>query len=158
MTLEKVRERLGDCHRCSLHETRTTLVFGFQAVDRLSKARIEAKTTRTEEKLDAFFGAVRDYVLIGRGWAEAGLLDPADHEALNRIFVPIIERSPYLSSMMVADSRGAGTMLLRNPLEPHLWMNRVTQPDVWGTKALIRPQLCRITCQPQAWIASKIVR
>ena len=28
MTLENVRERLGDCRRCALHETRTTLVFG----------------------------------------------------------------------------------------------------------------------------------
>ena len=37
--------------------------------------------------------------------------------AMNRLFVPLLERAPYLSSMMVADSNGAEYLLLRDALD-----------------------------------------
>lgn len=116
----------------------TTLVVGFRAVDQLSQERIENRTTQTEEELDRFFGIVRDQVLIGRGWAEAGILDATDHRAMNRLFVPLLERTPYLSSLMVADANGAEYLLLRDPIEPHVWTNRVVQADAWGSRVLNR--------------------
>ena len=100
--------------------------------------RIAQRATETEHELERFFGSVRKHVLVAQGWAAAGLLDPTDHEAMNRLFVPVLEQTPYLSSMMVADTNGAGYLLLRDPLDPNAWMNRVTQTEAWGKRALKR--------------------
>lgn len=116
----------------------TTLFVGFRAVERVSRDRIENRTTQTEQELERFFGAVRKHALVARGWAERGMLDPRDHEAMNRLFVPVLEQTPYLSSMMVADTNGDGYLLLRDPLDPHAWMNRASRADEWGSRVLRR--------------------
>ena len=109
-------------------------VAGNRAVEGMAKLLIEPTAQRIEAELDRFFGDVRSEVLVGRSWAERGALDPTDHEALNTIFVPILEQNPRLSSMMVADSAGREYLLLRDPLDPDVWTNRVVRADEWGTR------------------------
>ena len=115
-----------------------TWISGYETIESLSKSLIKRTSNRTEEELQRFFGTVDANVLIGRGWAENGILDSTDHEAMNAIFVPILQRYPQLSSMMVADSDGAQYLLLRDPLDPHAWTNRVVQADRWGDRAFYR--------------------
>ena len=113
-------------------------ISGQRTVEDVSKLLIEPTARRTASELDHFFGQVRSEVLVGRGWAAEGSLDPTDHMALNAIFVPILEQHPYLSSMMVADSDGVEYLLLRDPLDPNVWTNRVVRADEWGTRVLNR--------------------
>jgi adenylate cyclase len=91
-----------------------------------------------EADLARFFGSVRASVLVGRSWSEAGLLDPTDPVALNALFVPLLEQNPHFSSMMVANSEGVEYLLLRDPLDPDTWTNRVVQADTHGTRVFNR--------------------
>lgn len=109
-----------------------------RTVEDLARLLIEPTTRRTAAELDRFFGEVRGRVLVGRGWAQRGRLDPTDYAALNDIFVPILEQHPQLSSMMVADSNGVEYLLLRDALNPHVWHNRVVQADALGTRVFNR--------------------
>jgi len=115
-----------------------TWIAGDRTVEAFSRLLLEPTARRTEAQLDRFFGDVRAQTLIGRGWTERGMLDPTDHEALNRIFVPVLEAHPHLSSMMVADSTGTEYLLLRDALEPTVWHNRIVRADHWGTRVLNR--------------------
>jgi len=111
---------------------------GRRTIEDLSTSLIDQTADRTENELHRFFSSVQSHVLIGGDWANAGILDATDHEAMNALFVPILEQHPELSSMMVADSNGAEYLLLRDPLNPHAWSNRVVQADRWGTRVLNR--------------------
>ena len=103
-----------------------------RTVEDLSKLLIEPTARRTASELDHFFSDVRAQVLVGQGWADREALDPTDHESLNTLFVPLLEEHPQLSSMMVADSNGVEYLLLRDPLDPNVWVNRVVRADEWG--------------------------
>lgn len=115
-----------------------TWITGYRTIESLSKSLIDQTSNRTEKELQRFFGTLNSNVLAGRGWAENGILDATDHEAMNALFVPILEQYPQLSSMMVADSDGAEYLLLRDPADPNTWTNRIVQADKWGTKVLNR--------------------
>jgi serine phosphatase RsbU (regulator of sigma subunit) len=113
-------------------------ISGERTVEDLSKLLIEPTVQRTAAELDRFFGEVRAETLIGRGWADADALDPTDHEAMNTLFVPVLEQHPQLSSMMVANSDGVEYLLLRDALDPDTWHNRVVRADEWGTRVFNR--------------------
>jgi serine phosphatase RsbU (regulator of sigma subunit) len=109
-----------------------------KTIERLSTALIDRTARHTEEELHRFFGTVRANVLSARDWAAAGILDATDHTAMNKLFVPVLQQHPQISSMMVANSDGAEYLLLRDPLDPSRWSNRVVQADRWGTRVLNR--------------------
>ena len=115
-----------------------TWITGAQTVEKLSTSLIERTSLQTEGQLQVFLGALRKNVLIGQKWAARGILDATDYEAMNNLFVPILEQHPQVSSMMVANSDGAEYLLLRDPLHPDIWTNRVVQADVWGNRVFDR--------------------
>ncbi len=110
-----------------------TWFLGARSIEQLSKTLIDRTTLRTEEQLDGFFGSVSTQVLAGRDWARAEILNPTDPLAMNKLFVPILRHNPHLSSMMIADSDGVEYLLLRTPLDPNEWSNRVVEADRKGT-------------------------
>ena len=111
-----------------------TWITGAETIEQLSTSLIERTSLRTEGQLQAFFGDVRKKVLTGQAWAAAGILDATDYEAMNKLFVPILKQHPQLSSMMVANSDRTEYLLLRDPLDPHVWSNRIVQADAWGER------------------------
>lgn len=115
-----------------------TWISGNRTIERLSSSLIERTAARTNRELDRFFGTVQADVLTGRTWASRGMLDATDYEAMNALFVPMLEQHPQISSMMVANSDGAEYLLLRDPLEPNRWSNRIVRVDDWGTRVLNR--------------------
>ena len=104
-----------------------TWISGHNTIENLPKSLIDRTSGRTEKELQRFFGILNSNVLTGRGWAANGILDPTDHDAMNALFVPILQQHPQLSSMMVADSDGAEYLLLRDPLDPNAWTNRIVE-------------------------------
>ncbi|TWU06576.1 Phosphoserine phosphatase RsbU [Symmachiella macrocystis] len=115
-----------------------TWITGAETIEQLSTSLIERTALRTEGQLQSFFGTVRKQVLVGQGWAATDILDATDYEAMNKLFVPILEQHPQLSSMMVANSNGAEYLLLRDPVDPHVWSNRIVQADAWGKRVYNR--------------------
>ncbi len=115
-----------------------TVIAGQYAAEHLSRTLIDRAAQQTEKELDAFFATVHKQVIIGREWAHSGLLDADDHLALNKLFVPVLQRNPQMSSMMVSESTGTGYLLLRNALKHNEWMNRVVRIKPTGNEAYFR--------------------
>lgn len=115
-----------------------TWISAQKTVEDFSGLLIEPMTQRISAELDQFFGDVHHEVLLGLGWAEREALDATDDEALNAIFVPILEQHPQISSMMVANSDGVEYLLFRDALNPTVWHNRVVRADEWGTQVFNR--------------------
>lgn len=115
-----------------------TWISGNRTIESLSSSLIDRTADRTGRELDRFFGTVQADVLTSRAWGDRGMLDATDFEAMNALFVPILEQHPQISSMMVANSDGAEYLLLRDPLDPNRWTNRLVQADEWGTRVLNR--------------------
>jgi adenylate cyclase len=116
-------------------------------VAELSEELISQRIDQTEQALQKFFLPMENGLLLFREWGSAGILekvdprqiaktpggseaaDTASIERLNQRFVPLFERFPQISSMMIADTAGEEYLLLRMP--DH-WLNRITEADLWG--------------------------
>ena len=109
----------------------TTLVGAREAVRDLSGRLIKRQLGEIDAHLQAFFDPAQDGLRVAASWGRAGLLDLKDPRALREIFQPFIEQYPQVSSLMVADERGAEFMLLRLPGR---WRNRMTRRDDWGDR------------------------
>jgi adenylate cyclase len=96
-----------------------------------SRALIGRALHRAEADLRRFFDPVQRSLLLSRALMENGTLDVDDARGLNRIFVPLIERIPQISSINVGDASGHSYLLLR--LEDR-WRNRITRIDEWGDR------------------------
>jgi len=100
-------------------------------VVRLSREFVARATMGVENDLERFFSAVRSNLLVAHDWGEGGLLDPTDCQNMNRRFIPVLERNPQVTSMMVARDDGVEWMLLRTP---DGWSNRLTRREEWGQR------------------------
>lgn len=93
--------------------TATTVIGERQAVRALSRSLTARAIEQTTERLERFFDPVTASLRLLRSWAEAGLLDIAEAEALDRLLVPVMRPHPQVSALLVADERGRQHMLLR---------------------------------------------
>jgi adenylate cyclase len=116
-------------------------------VSSLSADLISERLDRTEREIERFLLPVQNALIMFREWGRAGLLEKveareianplegsqtpvtASIESVNRRFVPLLERFPQISSMMLADTAGHEYLLLR--LKDH-WLNRITEAESWG--------------------------
>jgi adenylate cyclase len=117
-------------------------------VAELSEELITQQIDQTEQALQKFFLPVENALLLLRAWGSAEILEAVDVDAiepsraggrpadaasverLNERFVPLLERLPQVSSMMIADTRGEEYLLMRMP--DH-WLSRVTEAGRWGS-------------------------
>jgi len=109
-----------------------TTVFSARTVRAdLSRALIAGALEHVEGNLRAFFDPVGDVLELARNWAATGVFDPWDFESLNRVFIPLLQRYPQVSSINLADASGRGTMLLRTEGR---WLNRRVGPESRGDR------------------------
>lgn len=107
-----------------------TTFFGERhTVRTLSRALIAQTLEQTTERLHGLFEPIERGLLLLRAWIASGLVDLDDPIALNRVLVPMMRRSPRVSSLLVADGRGREHMLLRTG---DRWRSRQTRRDQWG--------------------------
>ena len=109
----------------------TTSFAARQTARALARSLIQQKIAETEVRLDQFFEPVRSGLLLARSWGEVGLFNIEDQVAMKRLFVPLINQHPAISSLLVADRRGREYMLLRTD---DRWRCRQTRRDEWGTR------------------------
>ena len=95
-----------------------------KAVEELSVEVVERYADQTRVHLEGFFDPVRNMLLTARDWGSEGLLDIDDVESLNRIFIPMLERTPRVTSVNIGTSDGAGWLLLE---QEDGWFNRVVR-------------------------------
>lgn len=100
------------------------LIWGaYSAVDKLSAEAIERAAGQTESELHRFFDPVESSLFTGLDWAAQGVLDPANVQAMNHRFVPLLRHLPQIGSMLIATPEGVEYMLLR---DESAWVNRST--------------------------------
>ena len=93
-----------------------------KAVEELSVEVVERYADQTRVHLEGFFDPVTKILLTARDWGEHGMFNMDDVEALNRIFIPILEQTARISSVNIGSSDGAGWLLLE---QEEGWFNRV---------------------------------
>ncbi|MDX1440429.1 MAG: hypothetical protein R3284_11060, partial [Rubricoccaceae bacterium] len=106
------------------------VIGAYRAGDDVAREFVRTAAEGTREKTDELFRAVEQRVFIAKDWIETGRLAVTDYETLNDLFLPVLLRQDYLSSLLIADSTGAGYMLLRDPLDPNVITNRLIDPAV----------------------------
>lgn len=109
----------------------TTIYTGRQVRREMSRALIERAVGRVESDLAAFFAPVQRSLLLARDLLEAGVLDIDDPDGLNRVFAPLIQEIPQISSINIGAADGRGYLLLRFP---DRWRNRFVWTDRWGPR------------------------
>ncbi len=120
-----------------------TLIGSRRMVRSLSESLVGQTLTTVESKLDELFGEAEQQLSVAVGQGKAGALDiqaldpigaidesqfEAQRQHRNRLFRPIVETSPQISSLMLADTNGREHMLL---LFNGVWRNRCSAADEW---------------------------
>jgi adenylate cyclase len=109
----------------------TTVYTGRSITEAMSRALIDRALQRTESDLLRFFDPVQGGLRFARELARNGTLDVNDARAMNRLFIPLVERIPQISSVNVGDAEGRGYLLMRFP---DRWRNRLTWTERWGDR------------------------
>ncbi len=109
----------------------TTIYTGRQITRSTSAALIERAIGKVESELRGYVLPVENGLRFARSLARTGTLDLEDPRALNRFFIPLIERIPQVSSINLSDEEGRGYLLLRFP---DRFRNRLTWSDRWGDR------------------------
>jgi adenylate cyclase len=106
-----------------------------KAVKELSVEVVERYADQTRVHLEGFFEPVKRSLLVAREWGAQGILDMQDVEALNRIFIPMLEQTARITSVNIGSSDGAGWLLLE---QEDGWFNRVVTSEEQGEDAHLR--------------------
>ena len=109
-----------------------TFVGSKQTAEDLAGLLLEKTVSQVELNLRQFFEPATRALELLRGWEAAGLLDPDDAAAMNRLLVPILRSDRQLSAVMVADERGREHIVFHFGAA---WRSRQTRRDTWGPRA-----------------------
>jgi adenylate cyclase len=109
----------------------TTVYTGRQITRSTSQALIERAISQVGSELEGYVRPVENTLRFARNLAGTGVLDLEDPQALNRFFIPLLERIPQISSVNLSDAEGRGYLLLRFP---DRYRNRFTWTDRWGDR------------------------
>jgi adenylate cyclase len=113
----------------------TTIYTAERVRDSMSAALIERAVGQVEADVAGFLAPVERSLLLGRDLLEGGVLDIDSGDGLNRVFVPLIQAIPQISSVNIGDAEGRGYLLLR--LEDR-WRNRRSWTERWGHRLEFR--------------------
>ena len=92
-----------------------TYFFGSKlAITHYSESYIDSALNQTEEELNDLFYSVKKNLLVGRQWAEEGMLSPTVPETINKLFIPMLKENTNISSVIFADLKGIECLLLRS--------------------------------------------
>ena len=106
-----------------------------KAVEELSVEVVERYADQTRVHLEGFFEPVKRSLLTAREWGAQGMLGMEDVEALNRIFIPILDQTARITSVNIGSSDGTGWLLLE---QEEGWFNRLVSADERGEEAHLR--------------------
>ncbi|WP_210545132.1 hypothetical protein [Rhodoferax sp. PAMC 29310] len=100
------------------------------AQDHFDHARI-----RVESDLNAAFEPPVALLEMSQLWLAGEAPDLASPVAFNRLFQPVLEKSPQITSVVAGTSTGQGWLLLQQT--DGTWRNRMTDVPRWGHRHLL---------------------
>ncbi len=108
-----------------------------KASEKLAEEVINEAALAMEVKVKDYFLQLEQTMLIVQDWIQTAELNTEDDHALGDLLIPLINRSPRVSSIMVADTKGRELLFLQDPKSPRKWLSRWVDPKIRG-KARIR--------------------
>jgi len=100
----------------------TSIIRG-EVAESLMRSTADQAEMAFRDQLDRLFEPLQRNLAIVERWGERGTFSLDDHDALNDLFVPMMEQLPWTTSMMIATESGVEYMLLR---EDSTWVTRAT--------------------------------
>ncbi|QDT66348.1 serine/threonine protein kinase [Calycomorphotria hydatis] len=113
-----------------------------RTVGLLSHMVLRKTIDQMEDWLNLFFEPVERELLLMREWTYNGTVDAERPHMTNRLFLPLVELYPQISSYMIADDRGREHMLMCFPQTKtdstgEHWLFRRTRIDEWDQEVEI---------------------
>lgn len=109
----------------------STVIRAFKTSEALANEVIEEAGIGLKAEVEGYFWEVDRSLEIVRKWAQNQNLQPQNEEELSHLLPPLIEASPRISSVMLANSRGAEMLYLQDPFNSALWTTRLVDPLQW---------------------------
>jgi diguanylate cyclase (GGDEF)-like protein/PAS domain S-box-containing protein len=100
------------------------------AQDHFDHARVQL-----ESDLNTVFSPAEKLLEMSQLWLGGKAPDLASPDAFNRLFQPVLEASPQITSVVVGTSTGQGWLLLQQTNGS--WRNRMTDVPRWGNRHLL---------------------
>jgi adenylate cyclase len=107
-------------------------IAGARAGDDVAREFVESEALAVLDLTEDFFDLVELRVMVVRDWIALGRIKATDFEELNSLFLPVIEYTTGLSSLMISDLSGAEYMVLRDPADYDIITNRFVDPGPPG--------------------------
>ncbi len=100
--------------------------------EQIAKAQFESTTTRVDARLNDAFAPPVALLQMSQGWLDgrAPALDAP--QEFNRLFRPLLQHSPHITSVVAGTSSGQGWLLLKQA--DGSWRNRMTDIPRWGSE------------------------
>lgn len=100
--------------------------------DRVAESQFDAAAASVEASLATMFGPTEEVLRVSRGRLHGMVLDVDSPEGFNRIFLPVLENLPQVTSVVAGTASGQGWMVLQQP-DGRL-SNRLTDVPRWGRR------------------------
>ncbi len=107
----------------------------FRVKDDLASTVISEIGNKELGELRSFFDNLTARLNMVHDWGVNGVLDTGDVVALNKKFMPLIDRKDPVSGLLLADDQGREYFLYRDEKG---WVTRISTPGGHGTKMVFR--------------------
>ena len=109
------------------------LVFGLKPmVAKIARAQFSLASAQVESSLDKLFLPAEKLLLMSEGWLGGVAPSLEQPDEFNRLFRPILETLPQITSVVAGTSTGQGWLLLQQP--DARWLNRMSDLPRWGDR------------------------
>ena len=109
------------------------IVFGLKPmVAKIARAQFVLASVQVEASLDKLFVSPEKLLQMSEGWLGGVAPDLEQPESFNRLFRPVLESLPQITSLVAGTSTGQGWLLLQQP-GGH-WLNRMSDLPRWGDR------------------------
>ena len=102
------------------------------SVTALANSQMSQASGELEAQVQQLFGTVESTVRTSQGWGMQGQLSIDNLPRFNDYLFSVIANHPEISSALLADDAGREILLLLN--DDGTWVNRLSDPDHWGSK------------------------
>jgi diguanylate cyclase (GGDEF)-like protein/PAS domain S-box-containing protein len=98
----------------------------------IAKDQFDTATKHMEADLATVFTPPIQLLGMAHGWLAGQAPDLNSPDVFNRLFQPILETSPHITSVVAGTATGQGWLLLRQA--DGSWRNRMTDLERWGSR------------------------
>ncbi|MGL5631828.1 MAG: hypothetical protein ACRDD3_05650, partial [Azovibrio sp.] len=102
------------------------------AIQEIAQAQMAQAAEQIQSRMQLMMSSVETTLNTSHQWGRLGDLDQDEVVQFNQFFFPVIHNHKEIVSVIFAHESGRENLLL--PLDDGGWVNRISNPDLWGKK------------------------